>query len=46
MTNSSSVISYALAAIAGVCFVQGLAILSNKGGMVDHGESKKMGYNA
>ncbi len=46
MNNGSSVISYTLAAIAGVCFIQGLAILSNRGEVVDHGKSKKTGYNA
>ena len=46
MSNNTAVISYTLAAIAGVCFIQGLAILSNGGRMVDHGEIKKSSYNA
>jgi len=46
MNTGSTVISYFLAAIAGVCFIQGLAILSNEGGMVDHGQNKKGSYNA
>lgn len=31
MKDKRSFISYALAAIAGICFIQGLAILSNEG---------------
>ena len=31
MTNKKSIISYALAAIAGLCLVQGLVILSDEG---------------
>lgn len=32
MNKRLDVISYALAVMAGACFVSGLAILSNKGG--------------
>ena len=32
MRNRPKLISYALAAIAGVCFISGLAILSSEGG--------------
>ena len=46
MNTGSTVISYTLAAIAGVCFIQGLAILSNGGRMVDHGQIKKGSFNA
>lgn len=46
MTNGSTVISYTLAALAGVCFVQGLALLSKGGGSHEHGRSKKICVNA
>lgn len=46
MNTGTTVISYTLAAIAGVCFIQGLAILSNGGRMVDHGKGKEISYNA
>lgn len=42
MNNGSTVISYTLAALAGVCFVQGLALLSKGGGPSEHGQSKKV----
>ena len=31
MDNKTSVISYALAAVAGICFIQGLVIISTEG---------------
>lgn len=31
MKDKKSFISYALAAVAGICFIQGLVILSNEG---------------
>lgn len=40
MHNETTVISYTLAALAGICFIQGLAILSTKGGSVGHGAIK------
>lgn len=43
MANKFKVISYTLAAIAGVCFVQGLAILTHEGGD-NHGQSEEI-YN-
>lgn len=48
MLNKSkkSVISYALAAIAVSCFVQGLAILSNEGGLIDNGQSEEIRSNS
>jgi hypothetical protein len=42
MNNGSTVISYTLAALAGVCFVQGLALLTSGGGDSDHGKNKKI----
>ena len=35
MKDKTSFISYALAAIAGICFIQGLVILSNEGSVHD-----------
>lgn len=46
MNNGSTVISYTLAALAGVCFVQGLALLTKGGGSHDHGQSKKICIDA
>ena len=46
MNNKLTVVSYTLAAIAGICFVQGLAILSQERGMGDHGRSEEIYYNA
>lgn len=31
MNNGKAVVSYTLAAIAGICFVKGLVMLSNEG---------------
>lgn len=45
MNNGSTVISYTFAALAGICFVQGLAMLSKGKGMVKHGQSKKIRNN-
>ena len=46
MNNGSTVISYTLAALAGVCFVQGLALLSKGGESNAHGQSKKICIDA
>lgn len=46
MNNGSTVISYTLAALAGVCFISGLALLSNEGSVVDHGPRKEIHINA
>jgi hypothetical protein len=46
MANGSTVISYTLAALAGVCFVTGLALLSNEGSVVDHGARKEIYSNS
>ena len=41
MTNGSTVVSCALAALAGVCFVAGLALLSDEGSVMEHGTRKE-----
>lgn len=46
MNNGSTVVSCALAALAGVCFVTGLALLSNEGSVVDYGPRKETYINA
>lgn len=46
MNNKLTVISYTLAAMAGICFVQGLAILSQERGMGDHGRSEEVYHSA
>lgn len=46
MNNGSTVISCALAALAGVCFVTGIALLSDEGSVIEHGSSKKTHINA
>jgi hypothetical protein len=46
MNNGSTVISYALAALAGVCFVTGIALLSDEGSVMKHGSSEKTYINA
>lgn len=45
MSNGSTVISYALAAIAGVFFVTGLSLLSTEGS-VEHGPREENHINA
>ena len=42
MNKETTVVSYTLAALAGICFVQGLAILSYEKGMVGHGPNKRI----
>lgn len=46
MNNRSTVVSCALAALAGVCFVTGLALLSDEGSVVDHGPREENHINA
>lgn len=46
MNNGSTLISYALAALAGVCFVTGIALLSDEGSEVDHGTYQEVHHNA
>lgn len=45
MNNGSKVISYALAALAGVCFVTGLSLLSDEGSVMTHGPCKETHSN-
>lgn len=42
MNTGLKVISYALAAIAGMCFIRGLAILSRGRRMVERGEDQEV----
>ncbi len=37
MNNGSKVVSYILAALAGVCFVTGVSLLSDEGSVMTHG---------
>lgn len=46
MTNGSTVVSCTLAALAGVCFVAGVALLSDEGSVIEHGQSKEIHSNA
>lgn len=46
MSNRSTAISYALAALAGVCFVTGIALLSDEGSAVEHGPRKEIYSNS
>lgn len=41
MNNKSTVVSYALAALAGLCFVTGISLLSDEGSVTDHGPRKE-----
>ena len=41
MANKSTIVSYVLAALSGVCFVTGVALLSNEGSAVNHEACKK-----
>lgn len=45
MSCKIKVISYTLAAIAGVCFVEGLAILTRGRGKIKHGQREKDCYD-
>lgn len=45
MKNKSNVISYVLAALSGVCFVTGVALLSNEGSAMIHGACKETNIN-
>lgn len=46
MTNkSTNVVSYVLAALAGVCFVTGVALLSDEGSAVNHGVREEANLN-
>lgn len=46
MTNGATVVSCTLAALAGVFFVTGLALLSNEGSAIEHGPREKSYINA
>jgi hypothetical protein len=46
MNNGSTVVSYTLAALAGLCFVTGVALLSNEGSVIDHGPREENYSNA
>lgn len=41
MNNGSKVTSWVLAALAGVCFVAGVTLLSDEGSDVNHGTSEE-----
>lgn len=46
MNSGSKLVSYTLAALAGVCFVTGVALLSNEEGGLDYGTRKEIYRNA
>lgn len=46
MTNKSTFLSCTLAAIAGVCFVTGLALLSDEGSDLNYGPRKEIYSNS
>ena len=46
MNGGTTVVSCTLAALAGVCFIRGLALLSNEGGAMEHGTRKETYINA
>lgn len=46
MDNGSRVVSYTLAALAGVCFITGLSILTDGRGMADHGTTQTRSTHA
>lgn len=46
MRTGLKVISYTLAALAGVCFIRGLAILSKGRRMVERGKNQEARSNA
>lgn len=41
----NSILSYALAALAGVCFVTGVALLSDEGSDLNNGPREEINYN-
>ena len=46
MNNGSTIVSYTLAALAGLCFVTGIALLSNEGSDLTHGPREEIHHNA
>lgn len=45
MKNKSTLVSCILTALSGVCFVTGVALLSNEGSAVNHGVRKEINFN-
>lgn len=45
MNNKVAIISYTLAALAGICFVQGIVILSRGERRFIHGQNKRICRN-
>lgn len=46
MNNGSTVISYALAALAGICFISGISLLSDEGSVIQNGTREESHNNA
>ena len=46
MGNGSTILSCALAALAGVCFVAGISLLSDEGSGMNHGTCETTHSNA
>lgn len=46
MNNGSMIVSYALAALAGVCFITGVALLSDEGSDLNNGPREEIHHNA
>lgn len=46
MNNGSTLVSCTLAALAGLCFVTGIALLSNEGSDVNHGTCEEIHHDA
>lgn len=46
MNSSSTILSCALAALAGVCFVTGVALLSDEGSDIINGPREEIYHNA
>lgn len=42
----NNIMSYALAALAGVCFVTGLALLTDEGSVIEHGPREETYRNS
>ena len=45
MSDRNTVLSYALAALAGVCFVTGVILLTDEWSAAEHGLRKKTNFN-
>lgn len=46
MNNGSTVVSCTLAALAGLCFVTGIALLTDERGVVDYGTREENNIDA